>query len=97
MPAIRRTLRRSIAILAGPAGAANACNESMNPAASGNSSGLIVACTFDSTGTSSALSITDYDDAVWHYGAARNVQVTVQRTSSSETASRSGCLGDTAT
>ena len=67
-------------IMAGPAGAANACNESMNPAASGNSSGLIVACTFDSTGTASSLSITDYDDAVWHYGAARNVNVTVTRT-----------------
>jgi hypothetical protein len=52
----------------------------MNPAASGNSSGLIVACTFDSTGTASSLSITDYDDAVWHYGAARNVNVTVART-----------------
>jgi hypothetical protein len=52
----------------------------MNPAASGNSSGLIVACTFDSTGTASSLSITDYDDAVWHYGAARNVNVTVTRT-----------------
>jgi len=72
----------SIMIGAGAAGAANACDESMNPAASGNSSGLIVACTFDSTGTSSALSITDYDDAVWHYGAARNVNVTVQRTGS---------------
>jgi hypothetical protein len=73
----------SIMILAGPAGAANACDESMNPAASGNSSGLIVACTFDSTGTASTISITDYDDALWHYGAARNVNVTVQRTNSS--------------
>jgi len=67
-------------IMAGPAGAANACNESMNPAASGNSSGLIVGCTFDSTGTASSLTITDYADAVWHYGATRSVAVSGIRT-----------------
>jgi hypothetical protein len=67
-------------IMAGPAGAANACDETMNPAASGNSSGLVIGCTFDSTGTASSLTITDYADAVWHYGAARNVNVTVTRT-----------------
>jgi hypothetical protein len=80
----------SIMIMAGPAGAANACNESMNPAASGNSSGLVVACTFDSTGTASALTITDYADAVWHYGAARNVNVTVARTTVGGVSSTAG-------
>lgn len=70
----------SIMIMAGPAGATNSCNESMNPAAGGNSSGLIIACEFDSTGTASSLTISDYADAVWHYGAARNVNVTVART-----------------
>jgi hypothetical protein len=70
----------SIMIFAGPAGAASSCNESMNPAAQGNSSGLIVACTFSSAGAGSALTISDYDDAQWHYGAARNVNVTVART-----------------
>src|SRR3954469_12099777 len=73
----------AIMIGAGAAGAANACDESMNPAASGNSSGLIVACTFDNNGLASSISITDYDHAAWHYGAARNVNVTVQRTGSS--------------
>jgi hypothetical protein len=69
----------SVIIVAGPAGAANACEESMNPAAAGNASGLVVGCTFDSPlGTS--IIIEDYADAVWHYGAARNVHVTVART-----------------
>jgi hypothetical protein len=52
----------------------------MNPASQGNASGLIVACTFSSAGVSSALTITDYADAVWHYGAARAVMVGVTRT-----------------
>ncbi len=73
----------SIMIFAGPAGAASSCNESMNPAAQGNASGLIVACTFSNAGAGSALTVTDYDDALWHYGAARSVNVTVQRTNSS--------------
>jgi hypothetical protein len=52
----------------------------MNPASQGNSSGLIVACTFSSTGVSAALTISDYADAVWHFGAARTVAVGVTRT-----------------
>lgn len=69
----------AVVIGAGPAGAVNACNNSMNPAASGNSSGLIVACTLDSpVGTSSIIE--DYADAVWHYGAARSVAVSAIRT-----------------
>jgi hypothetical protein len=62
----------------------------MNPAASGNSSGLIVACTFDNNGLASSISITDYDDALWHYGAARNVQVTVARTTVGGVSSTAG-------
>jgi hypothetical protein len=71
-------------ILAGPAGAVGStCNVSMNPAAGGNASGLNVACIFASGDSGSAITITDYPDAVWHYGAARNVNVTVTRTASS--------------
>jgi len=55
----------------------------MNPAAGGNASGLNVACVFNSGDAGSQVNVTDYADAVWHYGAARNVNVTVQRTSSS--------------
>src|SRR2546428_6522163 len=69
---------------AGPAGGiGNTCDETMNPAAQGSSSGLTVACTFTDAGASSSLTINDYDDAVWHYGAARDVNVTVTRTNSS--------------
>jgi hypothetical protein len=71
----------TVMIGAGPAGAANSCDETMNPAAEGNASGLIVSCLLDSPGAS--LVIEDYADAVWHYGAARNVNVTVQRTANS--------------
>ena len=65
---------------AAPAGAASDCNESMNPAASGNASGLIVSCTFSSAGAATSLVIQDYADAEWHYGAARTVAVSVIRT-----------------
>jgi len=70
----------SIFILAGPAGAASTCDESMNPAAGGNASGLIVACTFSNLGVSSALTIQDYADAQWHFGGARTVAVYATRT-----------------
>jgi hypothetical protein len=72
----------SIIIFAGPAGAiSNACDETMNPAGGGNASGLIVACTFASKADAGTqLLINDYDNAVWHYGASRNVNVTVART-----------------
>jgi hypothetical protein len=70
----------SIFILAGPAGAASSCDESMNPAAGGNASGLIVACTFSSAGVSTGLTIQDYADAQWHFGGARTVAVGVTRT-----------------
>jgi hypothetical protein len=70
----------SIFILAGPAGAASSCDESMNPAAGGNASGLIVACTFSSAGVSTGLTIQDYADAQWHFGGARTVSVGVTRT-----------------
>ena len=52
----------------------------MNPAAGGNASGLIVACTFSSLGVSSALTIQDYADAQWHFGSARTVAVYATRT-----------------
>src|SRR5712691_12932208 len=70
----------SIFIRVGPAGAASSCDESMNPAAAGNASGLIVACTFSSAGVSSALTIQDYADAAWHFGGARTVAVYAVRT-----------------
>jgi hypothetical protein len=70
----------SIFILAGPAGAVSTCDESMNPAAGGNASGLIVACNFSNAGVSTALTIQDYADAEWHFGAARTVAVAVTRT-----------------
>jgi len=72
----------TLVISAAPAGAASDCNESMNPAAGGNASGLIVSCVFSSAGVSTALTIHDYADAVWHFGQARSVNVTVQRTGS---------------
>jgi len=72
----------SIIIVAGPAGAVtNNCDEVMNPAAGGNSSGLLVACTFASKADAGTqLLINDYDNAVWHYGASRNVNVTFNPT-----------------
>jgi hypothetical protein len=65
-------------VIAGPAGAASSCTETMNPAANGNSSGLTVACEFSAAGTSAAITIDDYADAVWHYGAARKVAITIK-------------------
>jgi len=71
----------SIMILAGPAGAVGStCDMSMNPAAGGNASGLNVACILNNGDSGTSITITDYPDAVWHYGAARNVNVTVART-----------------
>lgn len=63
---------------AAPAGAvlSNACSEGMAPAAAGNASGLNVACTFTTTGLGSQIVINDYPTAVWHSGAARQVNVT---------------------
>ena len=83
----------SIIIIAGPAGAVtNACIEDMNPAGQGNASGLTVACTFVS-GAAVGLNFTltdAYDatsdglgpasGAIYHYGAARIVNVTATRT-----------------
>jgi hypothetical protein len=82
----------------------------MNPAASGNASGLIVACTLDAPlGTSNIIQ--DYADAVWHYGAARNVSVSAVRTgaapgvpsgnvisfcATNNTTAAAACLGGTA-
>jgi len=72
----------STIIIAGPAGAvSNTCNSTMNPAANGGASGLIVACTFTNKANAGAsLTINDYNDAVWHYGASRNVSVTFNPT-----------------
>jgi len=67
-------------LAAAPAGAASSCNESMNPAASGNASGLIVSCVFSAAGIAPQITIKDYADAVWHYGQARTVAVSVIRT-----------------
>jgi hypothetical protein len=64
----------------------------MNPAASGNASGLIVSCVFSAAGVSPQITITDYADAVWHYGAARNVNVTVARTTVGGVPSTAGKL-----
>ena len=82
----------STLVLAGPAGAASSCDESMNPAASGNASGLIVACTFSSAGVSTGLTIQDYADAEWHWGAARSANVTVARTTVGGVPSTAGKL-----
>jgi len=84
----------SIIIIAGPAGAlANECHEGMDPYGNGNASGLTVACTFLS-GTAAGLNFTMEDaydatadgtavpaGALYHYGAARTVNVTLSRTS----------------
>jgi len=75
-------------MIAGPAGAsstADTCNNTMNPANNGNSSGLIIACQFSSATTAgTSLTIEDYKDAVWHAGAVRSVNVTVSRANGSE-------------
>jgi len=75
-------------MLAGPAGAdsvADDCQNTMNPANNGNSSGLIIACEFSGLATAgTSLTIEDYKDAVWHAGNARQVTVTVSRANSSE-------------
>jgi len=77
---------------AAPAGAASTCDESMNPAASGNASGLIVSCVFSAAGVSPQITITDYADAVWHYGSARTVAVSVTRTGAAPGTVTSGAL-----
>jgi len=86
----------SMLLIAAPAGAAgfgspstltgtDTCVNSMNPANSGNSSGLYIACTFASglTSAGSALTILDYKNAVWHSAATRQVTVKVSRSSAS--------------
>jgi hypothetical protein len=77
---------------AAPAGAASTCDESMNPAASGNASGLIVSCVFSAAGVSPQITITDYADAVWHYGQGRTVAVSVTRTGTAPGTVTSGAL-----
>jgi len=77
---------------AAPAGAASDCDESMNPAASGNASGLIVSCVFSAAGVAPQITITDYADAVWHYGSARTVAVSVTRTGAAPGTVTSGAL-----
>src|SRR6266550_4321161 len=70
-----------IATAAAPAGAVQSshCKETMDPSGQGNASGLSVSCEFSSAGLSPQIRITDYKDAVWHYGAARTVAVFVKR------------------
>lgn len=84
----------SMILIAAPAGAAgfgspstltgtDSCVNSMSPANSGNSSGLVIACNFASglTSAGSALTVLDYKNAVWHSAATRNVTVKVSRAS----------------
>jgi hypothetical protein len=68
-------------IIAGPAGAVTtACTEKdVFLPLQGQPSGLEVACSFTSAGQFSSATITDYADAEWHAGAARNVLVAEQR------------------
>src|SRR6185503_15135838 len=80
----------SVIIVAGPAGGlANECHEGMDPYGNGNASGLTVACTFIS-GAAAGISFTMEDaydatadgtavpaGALYHYGAARTVNVTL--------------------
>jgi len=78
-------------IFATPAGAGT-CNNSMNPANNGNSSGLIVACTFaNAAEAGTSLTIDDYKDALFHAGAARSVSITATKAANA-TANWAGLL-----
>jgi len=79
-------------VVAAPAGAASSCKEEMNPALQGNSSALIVACTFSSAGVGSAVVVRDYADAVWHWGAARSVAVSAVRTGGNAPGTPTGAI-----
>jgi len=66
-----------IPVLASPAGAATSCPEiGEYPAIQAAQSNLRVACNFDSTALSSNFTIHDFQNAVWHNGAARSVTTT---------------------
>jgi len=75
-------------MIAGPAGASSTsddCQNTMNPANNGNSSGLIIACEFSGLATAgTSLTIEDYKNAIWHAGSARQVNATVSRANGSE-------------
>jgi len=55
----------------------------MAPAAGGNASGLSVACTIANADINPTVTIKDYNDGEWHYGAARSVMVQAKRTGAS--------------
>ena len=63
-------------LLAAPAGAASTCNSGEAPALQGQMSGLKIACTFLAADVGASSTYLDYPNAVWHWGAARVVNVT---------------------
>lgn len=84
---VAAVIAASVLLISGPAGAAvsDACTETNNPGIEGNPAGLNVECTFTNAGLGTAITIKDYDSAVWHAGAVRNVSITESRGQTGQT------------